>query len=385
MEEIKIDKDRLRRLLVAKRLDIASDEELRELDTLLARDAEMQKVDEALSGDRHVSKRYYSRLWRQGELSRKSISLSSRSRHRSWGIAAAAVAVVLFGLTLRLNNVREVAAPGTVVALNATPEQGAVSFPEEIKPVLQTLDLSKKDALHLLSAQNADTLYPTSDPAPVSNGKESTLRSGASDFLVILEDGTRVHLGYASKLVFPNRFRGDKREVTLSGEAYVEVAKSKKPFYIHTANGTIRQYGTSFHVSAKPGASSTEVVLVEGSVGIYPGNAEIEGEPLLMLAPGQKAVIDKEIHVEAVDTLPYRAWNEGAIEFEDIPLNRLLSVVSMWYGVKIADPSGIADSAPLTGSLRRTSPLEDILSALSETTGISLKLIGDTVAVSPDR
>lgn len=385
MEEIKIDKDRLRRLLVAKRLDIASDEELRELETLLARDTEMQKVDEALSEDRHVSKRYYSRLWQQGKLSRKSVFLSSRSRRRSWGVAAAAVAVMLFGLTLWLNNGSEVVAPGAVVALNASPEQGAVSFPEEIKPVLKTLDLSKKDALHLPSAPEPGDLYPTSEPAPVSDGKEATLRSGETDFLVILEDGTRVHLGYASKLVFPNHFRGDKREVTLSGEAYVEVAKSKKPFYIHTANGTIRQYGTSFHVSAKPGASSTEVVLVEGSVGVYRGNAQAEGEPLLMLAPGQKAIIDKEIRVETVDILPYRAWNEGAIEFEDIPLKRLLSVVSMWYGVKIADPSGIADSAPLTGSLRRTSPIEDILSALSETTGISLKLIGDTVAVSPER
>lgn len=385
MEEIKIDKDRLRRLLVAKRLDIASDEELRELETLLARDTEMQKVDEALSEDRHVSKRYYSRLWQQGKLSRKSVFLSSRSRRRSWGVAAAAVAVMLFGLTLWLNNGSEVVAPGAVVALNASPEQGAVSFPEEIKPVLKTLDLSKKDALHLPSAPEPGDLYPTSEPAPVSDGKEATLRSGETDFLVILEDGTRVHLGYASKLVFPNHFRGDKREVTLSGEAYVEVAKSKKPFYIHTANGTIRQYGTSFHVSAKPGASSTEVVLVEGSVGVYRGNAQAEGEPLLMLAPGQKAIINKEIRVETVDILPYRAWNEGAIEFEDIPLKRLLSVVSMWYGVKIADPSGIADSAPLTGSLRRTSPIEDILSALSETTGISLKLIGDTVAVSPER
>lgn len=385
MEEIKIDKDRLRRLLVAKRLDIASDEELRELETLLARDTEMQKVDEALSEDRHVSKRYYSRLWQQGKLSRKSVFLSSHSRRRSWGVAAAAVAVMLFGLTLWLNNGSEVVAPGAVVALNASPEQGAVSFPEEIKPVLKTLDLSKKDALHLPSAPEPGDLYPTSEPAPVSDGKEATLRSGETDFLVILEDGTRVHLGYASKLVFPNHFRGDKREVTLSGEAYVEVAKSKKPFYIHTANGTIRQYGTSFHVSAKPGASSTEVVLVEGSVGVYRGNAQAEGEPLLMLAPGQKAIINKEIRVETVDILPYRAWNEGAIEFEDIPLKRLLSVVSMWYGVKIADPSGIADSAPLTGSLRRTSPIEDILSALSETTGISLKLIGDTVAVSPER
>lgn len=385
MEEIKIDKDRLRRLLVAKRLGIASDEELRELETLLARDTEMQKVDEALSEDRHVSKRYYSRLWQQGKLSRKSVFLSSRSRRRSWGVAAAAVAVMLFGLTLWLNNGSEVVAPGAVVALNASPEQGAVSFPEEIKPVLKTLDLSKKDALHLPSAPEPGDLYPTSEPAPVSDGKEATLRSGETDFLVILEDGTRVHLGYASKLVFPNHFRGDKREVTLSGEAYVEVAKSKKPFYIHTANGTIRQYGTSFHVSAKPGASSTEVVLVEGSVGVYRGNAQAEGEPLLMLAPGQKAIIDKEIRVETVDILPYRAWNEGAIEFEDIPLKSLLSVVSMWYGVKIADPSGIADSAPLTGSLRRTSPIEDILSALSETTGISLKLIGDTVAVSPER
>lgn len=68
-------------------------------------------------------------------------------------------------------------------------------------------------------------------------------------------------------------------------------------------------------------------MLIEGSIGVYSrGNAT--GEPNLMLSPGQKAVINTAVRVETVDTLPYRAWDEDAIDFRNIRMDRLLAVIA---------------------------------------------------------
>lgn len=104
-----------------------------------------------------------------------------------------------------------------------------------------------------------------------------------------------------------------------------------------------------------------------------------------MLSPGQKAVINTAVRVETVDTLPYRAWDEDAIDFRNIRMDRLLAVIAKWYNVRIADPLQAAQKEHLTGSLRRSSSLEDILFALSETSGVELALgEGGTITVAKD-
>ena len=66
-----------------------------------------------------------------------------------------------------------------------------------------------------------------------------------------LADGTNVWLNADSKLTFPQQFADEKREVTLVGEAYFEVAKqAKRPFVVKTAGQEIAVLGTSFNVAA---------------------------------------------------------------------------------------------------------------------------------------
>ncbi|MGL5892491.1 MAG: FecR family protein, partial [Bacteroidia bacterium] len=49
-----------------------------------------------------------------------------------------------------------------------------------------------------------------------------------------LSDGSNVHLNCDTRLDYPENFTGDKREVTLSGEAFFNVQRdTKKPFIIH--------------------------------------------------------------------------------------------------------------------------------------------------------
>ena len=95
--------------------------------------------------------------------------------------------------------------------------------------------------------------------------------------VVLLEDGTRVWLNADSKLVYPEQFAKDKREVSLVGEAYFEVKKDiSKPFMVQADEMNIRVTGTSFNVSGYPTDSVVTTTLDEGGIVIsYP---TIEGE-----------------------------------------------------------------------------------------------------------
>ena len=48
---------------------------------------------------------------------------------------------------------------------------------------------------------------------------------------LVLQDGTEVWLNAKSKLTYPARFTGEKRQVEVEGEAFFKVAKSFQTFY----------------------------------------------------------------------------------------------------------------------------------------------------------
>lgn len=149
---------------------------------------------------------------------------------------------------------------------------------------------------------------------------------------IVLSDGTRVYMHPGSRLVYPERFIGSDRKVTLSGEAYFCVAHNpERPFTVHTEHGDVRDYGTEFNVSAE--ADKTEVVLVEGSVSVTPvGNEEH------FLQPGQMATMDTQYPlpiVESVDTDPYTAWRDGYFYFNEQTLDDIITQLASSYNLTV--------------------------------------------------
>ena len=87
--------------------------------------------------------------------------------------------------------------------------------------------------------------------------------------VVLLADGSKVQLNAGSRLVYPENFTGDKREVFLSGEAFFEIQKdSNHPFIVATTDINIEVKGTKFNLSAYASDACYETVLAEGKVRI---------------------------------------------------------------------------------------------------------------------
>ena len=159
---------------------------------------------------------------------------------------------------------------------------------------------------------------------------------------VSLPDGTRVRLGANSKLTYPDRFNGERRDVRLEGQAFFDVAKDPdRRFVVHADTVAVAVYGTAFNVAAYADEPSIETTLLRGSVEVTSGRRKV------MLEPGQQARVGRSGAIFDVRQVPaeeYAAWTRGVFAFQEEPLSSICRKLSRWYDVEIL-PSGFdADS-----------------------------------------
>ncbi len=94
----------------------------------------------------------------------------------------------------------------------------------------------------------------------------STPRGG--QYRLLLPDGTEVWLNAASSIRYPASFAGKERRVTVTGEAWFDVAKNKsKPFFVDVDDkASVEVLGTSFNINAYSDEPVINTTLLEGKV-----------------------------------------------------------------------------------------------------------------------
>lgn len=197
-------------------------------------------------------------------------------------------------------------------------------------------------------------------------------------YQVVLADGTRVWLNADSKLTFPQRFAKSKREVTLVGEAYFEVAKNKNhPFIVLTAGQEIAVLGTSFNVSAYESQLSEQTTLVEGEIRVA------TPQRTQQLSPGEQALItSNEIAVSRVDTTPFVAWKSGFIAFNEETLEHIMGEISRWYDVDVHFEE-VDRQLRFGGTVSRYANVSEVLRRLELTGQVHFKISERRIVVTP--
>lgn len=144
-----------------------------------------------------------------------------------------------------------------------------------------------------------------------------------------LADGTSVWMFADSEIRFPTRFRGNKREVYLSGEAYFEVHHDpSRPFYVKTTSLDVKVLGTSFNVKAYDDMDAVETSLVEGVISVKDN----------VLRPNMQAVFDKNtgnFSYRKINGDNYRLRKERIFVFENQRLDDILQEMARWYDFDI--------------------------------------------------
>jgi len=90
---------------------------------------------------------------------------------------------------------------------------------------------------------------------------------GSKVINITLSDGSKVWLNASSSLTYPISFNAKERKVTITGEAYFEVAHdANKPFTVSKGSTSVQVLGTHFNVNAYNDEAAIKVTLLEGSV-----------------------------------------------------------------------------------------------------------------------
>lgn len=211
-------------------------------------------------------------------------------------------------------------------------------------------------------------LYGKSSEAPTNT--LSVPRGG--QYQLTLPDGTKAWLNSATTLVYPTAFTGNDRLVTLSGEAYFEVAKNEaQPFKVKTSDTDILVTGTHFNVTAYPDEERVVTTLLEGSVQVFKERQSIG------LSPGQQAITttsSEHILKKAVDTDFALAWVRGDFLFEDQDIQTIMKSVSRWYNVDVAFDGKIPHRT-YGGSYTKSKGLHELIHHLKQISELSIELV----------
>ncbi len=173
--------------------------------------------------------------------------------------------------------------------------------------------------------------------SPETSMNEITVPHGNRS-LITLSDGSRVWLTNGSKLVYPDKFQENSREVVLEGEAYFTVAHNeKKPFVVSLGEHRVKVLGTEFSVMAYPGDNKMQVDLVSGKVqmDISTGKGNYES---FTLKPLHSVIYDKTSGKLTQAGIPdgfYSYWQKGIYSFKDERFESLATKIERIYGVEV--------------------------------------------------
>ena len=201
-----------------------------------------------------------------------------------------------------------------------------------------------------------------------------------------LEDGTKVWLNAGSRIAFPTKFKGNKREVFLEGEGYFEVAHNQElPFYVNTGEIAIKVLGTKFNVSAYESDKLIETVLIEGKVAISERSALafIKSESILM--PNQKASYDRNDHSIAINNEPdidcTIAWTEGWFKFNRQSINDVLNKLQRYYNVQFVFTPEFPAEDLITGKLYLKDSIEQVMMTMEVVAKLQYRINGNKIYV----
>lgn len=273
---------------------------------------------------------------------------------------------------------------------NATPilaENAGASAPSSL---LATITLSDGRQINLDSIKNG-TVAQEGDIIIEKLSDGRIIYRGAGDGKIVyntlsvprgskigsltLSDGTIVFLNAASSLKYPVAFTGNERRVSITGEAYFEVAKDKnKQFIVDAGNLVTEVLGTHFNINSYENENQKQVTLLEGKVRVSYENEQITLEPGQQARTGDELVINNSVDMEDV-----MAWKNGVFHFDNTGIEELMRELERWYDLEVIYKE--KPTKTFEGTMPRSLNLTSVLKILERTGGVKFEINGKKVIV----
>lgn len=222
--------------------------------------------------------------------------------------------------------------------------------------------------------------YASSDLKKTKSEIYNTIRiPRGGEYYLKLSDGTCVSLNAQSEFTYPVHFNGNVREVTLSGEAFFEVAPSNVPFIVRTKDMIVEVLGTSFNLNAYENSDEVVTTLVTGKLKV---GAADKAAGSRVIYPNEQAVFrmsQRKIEVNTVDVNLYTAWRKGELIFYNMRLEDIMTTLTRWYSADVFYLNPSVKELRFSGSLNRYENINQILDIIASTQKVGIEINKTTI------
>ncbi|NQX40205.1 FecR protein [Pedobacter steynii] len=303
--------------------------------------------------------------------------------YRSWSAAAVIFLTLCAGFYYFKSNRAEQLREQAAAAIPPGGDKATLTLADGKVISLQTAQsgqLAEVSGVKITKTKNGELVYSLSEGAAVTASQNTISTPKGGQYALILPDGTKVWLNAASALKFPTAFSGiGERKVTLSGEAYFEVAKRKTPFVVTTDKQRVQVLGTHFNINAYLDEQQTKTTLLEGSVRV----SSLKTGNVVMLNPGEEArLMANRLDVQKADIERNTDWKNGIFMFKNESLEGIMRKISRWYNVEIVYEPYAPRKETFSGIVSRYDNVNKVLRRLELTGAVSFKIQGRKIIVS---
>ena len=203
-------------------------------------------------------------------------------------------------------------------------------------------------------------------------------------FDIVLSDNSKVYLNSGSILRYPVKFLNNQiREVFLEGEAFFDISEDEKNIFRVNSNGiNVEVYGTKFNFKNYPEDYVSDVVLVNGSVGI----SNSENKSITKLSPGFKGSVDKEnykVEKVKINTKIYTSWIEGQVVFRGESFNQIIKKLERLYNVTIINNNVKISEELFNASIdTENEKIEDVLNYFNKIYNIEYQIYNNKIIIN---
>ncbi|MBO9153759.1 FecR family protein [Chitinophaga sp. GCM10012297] len=220
--------------------------------------------------------------------------------------------------------------------------------------------------------------------ARTGHAEISVQNTGDALRTVYLVDGSRITLSPGAKLKYHSLLGKRRRDVTLEGEAFFEIAPdAAKPFSVRSRGIVTRVLGTSFRIAAQ---QDVVVSVRSGKVAVMRQEEENTKNKSCILVMNEQAVynasrnkLEKTAAPPALLANPAPAWE--TMYYDEASMDKIINVLTRTYGVEFEYDREKFSKCKITIALDEGS-MYDKLDILTKVLSATYEVDEDVVRIS---
>ena len=332
------------------------------------------------------------KVWQSVILKVKNDRVVRMKSRKLWMVAASVLIVLVAGISyLYINRNENKEIPGsiaknTILKNDITPggNKAVLTLANGSSIVLDSVQngiLTQQGNAKVLKLNDGKLVYQKDENSNSLAVQYNTITTPlGGQYQLQLADGSHVWLNAASSITFPTSFTGNKREVSITGEAYFEVAHNAlMPFHVKVNKMDVSVLGTHFNINAYDDEGVIKTTLLEGSVKVSEANIS------KIIRPGEQAQIaDMTNNIEIkrnVDLAEVVAWKNGKFVFSDADIKTVMRQLARWYNFNIEFSGEIKGKFHV--EITRNTNVSNVFKILEGTGGVHFKIEENKILVMP--